>query len=287
VLLLGESGSGKDHLAYWIHHHSPRKDGPIVSVNCAALPKELAESEFFGHEPGSFTGTKGRKRGVVELAGGGTLLLNEIGELDLSLQSKLLTFLDTRSFRRIGGEKSITVDARIFAATNRDLATEVERGTFRQDLYFRINVFPILLPPLRERLDDLPLLAQQRLQILGWEMGLESTPTISSDALKLLCTYEWPGNIRELRNVLERALMVSDGQTITPAHLSLRPSGMEMRVVVPFSPGQSYHNAIRDASRKLILEALRRCPTKQEAARMLGISRHALAYQMKVLDIDE
>jgi transcriptional regulator with PAS, ATPase and Fis domain len=160
VLLLGESGTGKDHLASWIHNHSDRRNGPYFSLNCAALSPELAESELFGHESGAFTGARGRKRGLLELAEGGTLLLNEVGELSLALQSKLLTFLDTRSFLRVGGEKMVTVDARLMAATHRELERELDNRGFLEPLFHRLNVFSIRLPPLRERLEDLPILVE-------------------------------------------------------------------------------------------------------------------------------
>ncbi len=183
-MLLGESGSGKDYLARYIHNHSKRAGGPYFSVNCAAIAAQLAESELFGHEKGSFTGAQGRKRGLLELAEGGTLLLNEIGELSLPLQAKLLTFLDTKKFTRVGGEKEISVNARLIAATNRDLQKEVEAGRFRNDLFYRINVMTITVPPLRERREDLPILTREILSQLHAELRFAAPPSIDAAAIE-------------------------------------------------------------------------------------------------------
>ena len=221
VLLQGESGSGKDYLARWIHDHSKRSLGPYFSLNCAAISRELAESELFGHERGAFTGAHGRKRGLLELAEGGTLLLNEIGELPLSLQSKLLTFLDTRSFLRVGGEKSLNVNARIISATNRSLDKEVEEGRFLSALFYRINVFGITVPPLRDRIEDIPILLEEIMQRLAVELQLSHLPYVDPSFAMALTRYDWPGNVRELRNALERSLMLSDGHSL---NLTL-PSG--------------------------------------------------------------
>ena len=218
VLLLGESGSGKDYLARYIHDHSHRASGPYFSINCAAVSADLAESELFGHERGSFTGAVGRKRGLLELAEGGTLLLNEIGELSLGLQSKLLSFLDTRKILRVGGEKEISVSARLIAATNRDLGEAVNKGTFRQDLLYRLNVMAITVPPLRERLEDIPILAPKILSQIRADLQLNEIPEITEQAMKALAAYAWPGNVRELRNVLERAVILGRGKEIGPAH---------------------------------------------------------------------
>ena len=214
VLLQGESGSGKDYLARWIHDHSKRALGPYFSLNCAAISRELAESELFGHERGAFTGAHGRKRGLLELAEGGTLLLNEIGELPLSLQSKLLTFLDTRSFLRVGGEKPINVNARIISATNRSLDDEVEEGRFLSALFYRINVFGITVPPLRDRIEDIPVLMEEIMSRLAVELQLTHLPYVDPAFAIALTRYDWPGNVRELRNALERALMLSDGHEL-------------------------------------------------------------------------
>jgi len=286
ALLLGESGTGKDYLARWIHSRSGRAGGPFFDINCASLPGELAESELFGHEPGAFTGTRGRKRGLLELAKGGTLLLNEIGELTLPLQSKLLTFLDTRSFMRVGGEKPIHVDARLIAATNRVLEAEVEAGRFRSDLYYRLNVFPIKIPPLRDRLPDLPLLVESLLERLTSDLGLGRVPTIAAEALESLGDYSWPGNIRELRNVLERALILSEEPVIDLVHLPRRSASAKWKLEIGFESGKNLHEITKSVTGSLIREALRRTKTKQEAAELLGITRHALSYQCKVSGLD-
>jgi DNA-binding NtrC family response regulator len=287
VLLLGESGTGKDHLARWIHRHSARSSGPFFAINCAALPRDLAESELFGHEPGAFTGSRGRKRGLLELAEKGTLLLDEVGELDLALQAKLLTFLDTREFIRVGGERAIRVEARLITATNRDLEANVEQGTFRRDLYYRINVLPIRIPPLRERADDIPALAEEVLDRLTADLGLTSRPVIHPDFLRDLKTYSWPGNVRELRNVLERAIMLSPDGVLRPEACPTRQDTQDWQVVIRFPSGESLHDVTRDVARQLVTEALRRGGSKQEAARLLGLSRHALAHQLHALGIDE
>ncbi len=196
VLLLGESGSGKDHLAKYIHEHSRRAPGPFFSINCAAVAPELAESELFGHERGAFTGAQARKRGLLELAEGGTLLLNEIGELSLLLQAKLLTFLDTRQITRVGGEKNVTVNARLIAATNKDLEQEVKTQRFRKDLFYRLNVISITVPPLRERSEDIPRIAAEILSGLATEMQFGYVPAIDQAAMESLLRYTWPGNVR-------------------------------------------------------------------------------------------
>jgi DNA-binding NtrC family response regulator/ankyrin repeat protein len=220
ILLLGESGSGKDFLARYIHRESRRATGPFRSVNCAALPRELAESELFGHEKGAFTGATQRKRGVFELARGGTVFLNEIGDMPLELQVKLLTFLDTHRFQRVGGETEIESDVRIMAATNKDLNKEVADGRFRLDLYHRLAVWPIRIPPLRERSEDIPLLTSVLLSDLCTKAGTE-VPEVSPAALDKLTSHGWEGNIRELRNVLDRALILSHGESINSEHVRL------------------------------------------------------------------
>jgi DNA-binding NtrC family response regulator len=288
ILLLGESGSGKDWMARHIHDRSRRANGPFFSINCAAVPAELAESELFGHEPGAFTGARGRKRGLLELAEGGTLLLNEIGELSMPMQAKLLTFLDTRSFTRVGGETQIKVNARLLAASNRDLSKEVAEGRFRGDLYYRINVLSLRLIPLRERVDDLPALIGQILADLAEEMVLHDPPVVEPEALAALAQYDWPGNIRELRNVLERALMLSESGRIDRASLGLEGQHRETwSYTVNFPENKSMHDLTRDLKRSLIAEALRRADgAKHGAARLLGISRHALAHQMRAIGME-
>lgn len=285
VLLLGESGSGKDWFARYIHDHSARSGGPFFSVNCAAITPELAESELFGHERGAFTGAGRRKRGLLELAEGGSLLLNEIGEMPLPLQSKLLTFLDTRSFTRLGGEDLVKVNARLLVATNRDLATEVEKGAFRGDLYYRLNVFSLNVPPLRERVDDIPILVREIVESLAQEMQIKEPVQIDEDAMEALRRYQWPGNVRELRNVLERTLILSEGNVKGIECLQLdRRSVSEWCWSTSFPPAVSFNQVLAQLKRALIEEALAQAHGKRiEAARMLGMTRDALKKQMKTL----
>lgn len=287
VLLLGESGSGKDFVARWIHSKSERADGPFFSVNCAAVPRELAESEFFGHERGAFTGALARKRGLLELAEGGTLLLNEIGELPLSLQAKLLTFLDSRSFTRVGGEKMIRVSARLIAATHRDLRAEVAEGRFLEALYYRLNVFVVRVPPLRERLDDIPTITDDILLRLATEMRLTQVPVIDPNDMRKLLSYHWPGNVRELRNLLERAVMLSKGPRINLEIPVLDGDHEEWVHQVRFPEHQDLQEILDDVTRTLCAEALRRSGgNKKAAASLLGISRHSLYRYMKNLSLD-
>ena len=287
VLMTGETGTGKDYLARYIHELSARSAGPFYAINCAAIPPELAESELFGHETGAYTNAIRRKKGMLEMAEGGTLLLNEIGELTPLLQAKLLTFLDTFSITRVGGEKTISVNARLIAATNRDLWAEVNEGRFRKDLYYRISVISIEAPPLRERIEDIPVIANSILIRLREELKLSSVPDIRADAMRALCRYTWPGNVREVRNVLERALMLSGGDTIFPNHLRL---GQTEWVSVPekrsVSDGCSLNDIVEETERLLIEDALGRSRrNKSEAARLLGVSRFALLRRMTKLGI--
>jgi DNA-binding NtrC family response regulator len=293
VLFLGESGSGKDYLARYLHESSNRAGGPFFTINCAALAPELVESELFGHEPGAFTGSHGRKRGLLELAEGGTLLLNEIGELQPKLQSKLLTFLDTQTFIRVGGEKDVTVNARLIAATNRDLEQEVKQGNFREDLFYRLNVFCIRVPPLRERREDLPFILDDLLIILSRQMGLGRVPRIDEAAMEVLLNYRWPGNVREARNVLERALILCDKRKISAKDLSItekpevrRLTADELSVSLSLAPGSSMHEALLDAKRRLVEEALGRSRGSiKGAAILLGISRDSFVHHMKSLGV--
>ena len=289
ILLTGETGSGKDHLARYIHERSSRSSGPFYAINCAAIPAELAESELFGHEAGAYTGALRKKRGMLELAEGGTLLLNEIGELAPLMQSKLLTFLDTFSFSRVGGEKSVAVNTRPIAATNRDLRKEVDEGRFRKDLFYRLNVFGIEAPPLRQREEDIPIITNLILTRLSKEMQLSCVPKINLDAINALRSYTWPGNVRELRNVLERALIISRGNPIHVGHLGLGQTewvGASEKLSVP--SGRSLQDVVEETERLLIKDALVRSGRKQqEAARLLGISRFALVRRMAKLGISE
>jgi PAS domain S-box-containing protein len=286
ILLQGESGSGKDWLAKWIHDHSPRRNRPYFSVNCAALPPELAEAELFGYEPGAFTGAKARKRGMLELAEGGTLLLNEIGELPSTMQAKLLTFLDEMKIMRVGGEKMIKVNARILAASHRELEKEVEEKRFMSPLMYRLNVLTLKLPPLRKRLEDLPVLVRQIYGDLVKKMRPSDAPEIDMISLESLKNYHWPGNVRELRNVIERALMLEDGQI-----LKLRPPAQES------GPGANIYTAIektdlkeaRDRLTEMMCKtALKKCKgNKKKASDMLGISRDALYRYVRRYELED
>lgn len=286
VLLYGESGAGKDYWAQFIHHQSRRAKGPFISINCAAVPQELAESEFFGHEAGSFTGAGSLKRGLVESAHGGTLLLNEVGELSLLLQAKLLTFMDNMQFRRVGGHTALTVDTRILVATNKDLAEEVKKGGFRQDLFYRLNVLPIRIPPLRERVASLPVLINELLASLGRKMGLSAIPSVDSSTLAALQAYPWPGNVRELRNKLERSLILSAGRVVDLALMFEQVPEPEWNLNLQFSQTTNLYDISSEVKRRIVVEALRRAGGKrQRAAEILGITRYALKRQMATLGL--
>jgi two-component system nitrogen regulation response regulator NtrX len=214
VLILGESGSGKELVAHILHQKSNRTEKPFIEMNCAAIPQELIESELFGHEKGSFTGAFERKKGKFELADEGTLFLDEVGDMSLSTQSKVLRVIETQEFQRVGGSRNIRVDVRIISATNKDLIEEVKKGAFREDLLYRLNVIPITVSPLRERKEDIPALVEHFLEYFATEYG-QRPKKVSPDAIKILEAYDWPGNIRELRNVIERLMIMTPSNTIT------------------------------------------------------------------------
>ncbi len=246
VLLGGETGTGKDVLARAIHQHSQRKKGPLIVVDCGAVSSSLIESELFGHEKGAFTGALAQRAGAFELAHGGTVFLDEVGELPLDLQPKLLRVLETRSFRRLGGSKEIRVDIRVIAASKRNLLTEVERGKFREDLFFRLSVVQLELPPLRERREDIPLLARHLLAKIDEKAGAGLAPLdVGRDVLDVLASHDWPGNVRELRNVLERAVYLNRSAGHTSLSLQALPLGPRQSRAEPgelaaFEPGLSY-----------------------------------------------
>jgi two-component system nitrogen regulation response regulator NtrX len=220
VLILGESGTGKEIAARLLHEDSPRASGPFVELNCAAIPHELIESELFGHEKGAFTGATDRKSGKFELADKGTLFLDEIGDMTLQTQAKVLRVIETQSFQRVGGSKNIKVDVRIIAATNKDLLEEVKKGSFREDLYFRLNVIPIVIPPLRARREDIPELINYFIEIFASENGIKPK-NIAPDVVKILQDYDWPGNIRELKNTVERLMIMVPSNTITRTDMDM------------------------------------------------------------------
>ncbi len=287
VLLQGESGSGKDFLARWIHERSRRSTGPFFAVNCAAVPRELAESELFGHERGAFTGAHRLKKGLLELAEGGTILFNEVGELDISLQAKLLAFLDTRSFLRVGGQKHVYVNARLIAASHRELRKEVQQERFLAPLYYRLSVFPIDVPSLRERRQDLRILAEDLIRKLATELQLPQIPTLDSRVMRDLTQYEWPGNVRELRNVLERSLIL---WRKGPFHLELphcETCSDEWSYTVYHDPDQTFHHILEGVGIALCTRALRVCQgNKKEAARLLQVSRETLYRYIRKLSCE-
>jgi DNA-binding NtrC family response regulator len=221
VLLTGESGTGKELLARALHHLSLRRAGPFFAINCAAIPETLLENELFGHEKGAFTGAGGARRGKIEMADQGTLFLDEIGDLSPGLQGKILRVIEERRFERVGGTETRVVNLRLAAATNRDLKDLVEARSFRQDLYFRLSVFPVAVPPLRERREDISILARHFAACFSADSKRRRPIEISDEAMSILCAYSWPGNIRELRNAMERAVILCEGSEILPIHLNL------------------------------------------------------------------
>ncbi|MEE9268821.1 MAG: sigma 54-interacting transcriptional regulator [Candidatus Krumholzibacteria bacterium] len=274
VLLSGETGTGKEVLAKYIHNVSPRAARPFVAVNCAALPETLLESELFGHEKGSFTGAMAQHIGRFELADNGTLLLDEIGDISASTQVKLLRLLEERAFTRIGGTRLISCDVRIIAATNRDLKKAVAEGSFRDDLFYRLNVFPIEVPPLRERREDIPALIEHFTRLTSVEPC-----NASPEAVRDLTAYDWPGNIRELANVIERAVLLADTPELLPAHFPPEITRTDKHAPLP-------EESLWASERAMIVKALRENHWNQsKAARALGISRDNLRYRVKKYDI--
>jgi DNA-binding NtrC family response regulator len=283
VLLLGESGTGKELLARAIHNWSERSDKPFVAINCVGLSRELLESDLFGHEKGAFTGAHQLKKGKLELADGGTVFLDEVGDITSELQTKLLRFLQEREFERVGGTKPIRVDVRIIAATNRDLDGDVKQGRFREDLYYRLNVVPVLLPPLRERKEDIPELANFFLRRFAKETK-KNFGAVASEALEKLRAHPWPGNVRELANVIERAVVLGRGPKLTLSDLPPVISGGAETA----SPAAiSYHEAVDAARREMIQKALAQAEgNRTEAAKLLGLHKTHLFRLMKSLKID-
>jgi DNA-binding NtrC family response regulator len=283
VLITGESGTGKELVARAIHHASPRADGPFVAVNCAALPDTLLESELFGHERGAFTGADRQKPGRFELAAHGTLFLDEIGELSAGVQVKLLRVLQEREFQRVGGTATLAADVRVLAATNRDLTTEMAAGRFRSDLFYRLNVFNVHLPPLRQRGDDVLLLADSFLRTLAPKMG-KADVTLSRDAVDLLRRHPWPGNIREMQNAIERGLITCEGTLVTAGHLAV---SLPSNPITPLGEPEPVRPtagsvALEELERNAILEALQRTHgRKARAAELLGLTRFQLYGRLK------
>lgn len=317
VLIYGETGTGKGLIARMLHELSPRKSAPFLDINCAAIPSSLLESELFGHEKGAFTGAVSRKQGLIEAADGGTFFLDEVRELDPVMQAKMLTLLDTRRMRRVGGVQPIDVDVRFIAATNKILLGEVESGLFRDDLYYRLQVIALNIPPLRDRGDDLFLLAERFMQQYSREYG--STPKrFSPEVQEIFRGYTWPGNVRELENLIERICLLEDGDRVLPEHLPRRilrtvqdraagsaprtpastgthparaaPDGVSPPLLQGMADPKDYHGATQAFQRRLIEQALAEgagpgAGRLAHAAQQLGLSRHALRHQMHKLGL--
>ncbi len=286
VLIQGESGTGKDVVARAIHYASLRAERPLVTVTCTAIPEPLLENELMGHEKGAFTDAKTMKKGLLELADGGTVFLDEIGDLPMALQAKLLRFLEDKSFKRVGGTRDITVDARIIAATNKDLASAVREGRFRSDFYYRLNVISLHLSPLRERREDIPPLAEHFLEKMNREFK-KDVRGIAEDAMRVLLQYAWPGNVRELRNVLERAIILGRDQSIglddLPSDL-LAPVQAPEGTLLRLPPGGLDVTALE---KDLLVQALRLTGGNQTAAgRLLGLNRDQIHYRIEKFQID-
>jgi len=282
VLILGESGTGKELVASSIHLHSKRANKPFVRINCAAIPEGLMESELFGHEKGSFTGAHAKKIGKFEMADGGTMLLDEIGELPLPLQAKLLRVLQENMYERVGGTGTINIDVRILCATSKDLEKAVENGSFRQDLFYRLNVIPIQMPPLRERKEDIPALTNFFLHEFSIKRGVAME--ISREAMQRLIDYSYPGNVRELKNIIERASVLAPEPVITPEDL---PADLQAaNGIAETGDSLSLSNAVARTEKQLLVKALARTNGKRaEAAELLGISRKNLWEKMKQYEI--
>jgi DNA-binding NtrC family response regulator len=283
VLLLGESGTGKEVFARAIHAWSERRKEPFIAINCVGLSKELLESELFGHEKGAFTGAHQLKKGKMEQANGGSVFLDEVGDISAELQTKLLRFLQEREFERVGGTQTIPVDVRVIAATNRDLTAAIQESRFREDLYYRLNVIPISLPPLRERREDIPVLARYFLRRFAAETK-KIFSSITADAEAKLVGYPWPGNVRELANVIERAAVLGDGPELTSEDLPLRIAAVEMEN----PPGEfSYRHAVDVARAEVIKRALAHTNgNRAAAARILGMHKTHLLNLIKSLGIE-
>jgi DNA-binding NtrC family response regulator len=295
VLITGESGTGKERVAQYLHDKSPRRNGPFIRVNCAALSEQLLESELFGHERGAFTGAHRRKEGRFELADGGTLMLDEIGEISPAVQAKLLRVLEEEEFERVGGTVTLKVDVRVIATTNRDLPDEVAKGHFREDLYYRLHVLPLHIDPLRERNEDIIPLARHFVDVYAKTSGIP-VPSFSPEAEKRLLEWHWPGNVRELENAIHRAVVLVDGGTIEPDHLnfqlmprpSVRPKftlvtekGDYLGAISASSP--LANRTIADLEREAILCTLESTRgNKTEAARRLGVTARTLSNKMKL-----
>jgi len=285
VLVMGESGTGKELVARALHILSPRTDRPFIPINCGAIPAELLESEIFGHERGAFTGAVAARAGMFQLANGGTVFLDEVGEMSPPLQVKLLRVMQDREIRPVGADRTIKVDVRVIAATNKDLQYLVERGSFREDLFYRLQVIPIIIPPLRERRSDIPLLVEHFLDKHNRKRP-DRPVRISEDGMVHLWEYDWPGNVRELENLLERLVILSEDTLIRVEHLpnNIRSFISEKRIPKPrlSENGLDLNSAVEEFENRLIEEALRRTKgNKQAAARLLGLKRTTLVAKLR------
>ena len=290
ILLQGESGTGKDLFAKAIHYHSSRAERPFLAINCAALPENLVESELFGYEKGAFTDARQQKKGMMELADGGTILLDEIGEMQIGLQAKLLRVLEEQSFKRVGGVQDIAVDLRVIASSNRDLKMMIAEDKFRQDLFYRLNVISIDLPPLRDRGADVKLLARHYIQHYNKKFG-KRIEALTPDAEAMLMDYHWPGNVRELKNLIERAMILEEGPFIGPSALPIEPSvrtATPSNVKLPELTLPDQGTSLERVEEELVRQALLRARGNQtKAAKLLDISRDALRYKMKKFHLEE
>jgi len=289
VLIEGENGTGKDLIAKMLHYQSLRQSGPFLAINCAAIPETLLESELFGYEKGAFTDARAQKRGLFELADQGTLFLDEIGEMPLSLQTKLLRVLENQTFRRLGGLRDININIRIVAATNRNIREALKEGAFRQDLYYRLNVIQLVVPPLRERPQDILPLARFFIEHYNQKFK-QHMEGVSLEAENLLLAYNWPGNVRELRNAIERAMILEDTALIQPAslHIGARTSGVAVPAAAAADSGpfDGSSMSLVDQERRLLVQALERTDGNQsQAAHLLKITRDTLRYKMKKFNL--
>lgn len=285
ILLQGESGTGKDVIARFVHEHSKRSKLPFLAINCAAIPDTLIESEILGYEKGAFTDARSQKKGILDLADGGTVFLDEIGELQPQLQAKLLRVLEDQTFRRLGGTADVSVDLRIITATNRDLAAAVHEGSFREDLYYRLNVIQIWIPPLRERRDDIVPLTEHFIRIYNGKFEREITG-LSDEAKTVLADHGWPGNVREVRNVVERAMVLEDTNVIQATSLALDQGLLHESPVEELTVAAAGVSSLEDVERAMLESALEKCSGNQtQAAKMLGVSRDTLRYRIKKFEI--